>query len=216
MARTPVRVGQPEAPQLVIASLGTLLAGALYLAMPEKLTLGPRWLLLVVVAAMLVPFAVLVVGMGRSLPFRVARSLALSQAGVLSVALVGSLALLLTHLAILKATDILKPAALLWGINILVFAIWYWEIDGDGPIKRRLRSHEAADFLFPQQVGGNKTKWVPGFIDYLFLAFCFATALSPADTPPLTRRGKLMMMVEAVISLLIIVLLIARSVNILS
>jgi hypothetical protein len=205
----------PDAPQLAIASVGALLAGALYLALPERYALGPRWLLLVVVAAMLLPSLVAVVVLGTSLPFRVARALALSLVGVLTVALLGSVALLITHLEYFSATEILKPAALLWGINILVFAVWYWEMDGDGPIKRRLHAHEAADFLFPQQQGGNKTRWAPGFVDYLFLAFCFATALSPADTPPLTRRGKLLMMAEAVISLLIIVLLVARSINIL-
>ena len=74
--------------------------------------------------------------------------------------------------------------------------------------------HEAADFQFPQQLGGNTSGWAPDFIDYLFLAFCSATALSPADTMPLTRAAKLLMMCEAIISLLIIVLLVARAVNI--
>ena len=55
---------------------------------------------------------------------------------------------------------------------------------------------------------------MPGFVDYLFLAFNFATALSPADTAPLTWRAKLLMMAEALISGTILVLLVARSVNI--
>jgi hypothetical protein len=206
----------PDAPQFVIAAGGALLVGALYYALPEEVSLGPRWLLGIIVLVLLLPSLIAVLGMGETLPFRVVRSLALSVAGVLTAALVGSLALLISHLAALRASEILKPAVLLWGINVLVFAVWYWEIDGDGPIKRRLRAHEAADFLFPQQVGGNKSRWVPGYVDYLFLAFCFATALSPADTPPLTRRAKLLMIAEALISLMIIVLLVARSVNILS
>ncbi|MDE3231027.1 MAG: hypothetical protein KGO05_14200, partial [Chloroflexota bacterium] len=69
-------------------------------------------------------------------------------------------------------------------------------------------------FLFPQQQGGNKTGWRAGFVDYLFLAFCSATALSPADTDPLTRRAKLLMMIEAITSMLVLVLLLARFVNI--
>jgi len=202
--------------QLAIASLGALLIGALYYALPERFSLGPRWLLLVIVAAMMLPTLVAVLGMRTTLPYRMARALALSLVGVLTVALVGSVELLVTQLPHFTAAQILRPAGLLWGINILVFAVWYWEIDGDGPVKRQLREHEAADFLFPQQLGGNPGRWAPGFVDYLFLAFCFATALSPADTPPLTHRGKLLMMAEAVLSLLIIVLLVARSVNILS
>jgi uncharacterized membrane protein len=205
----------PVAPQLLIATLGALLVGALYFALPEEVALGPRWLLVVVEAVLLAPSLVAILLARRALPFRVARSLALGLLVVLTAALIGSLALMISHISCLnQASDLLRPAALLWGINVLVFAVWYWEIDGDGPVKRRLRAHEAADFLFPQQVGGNRSRWAPGFIDYLFLAFCFATALSPADTPPITRRGKLLMMAQAVISLLIIVVLVARSVNI--
>lgn len=209
-------LGRPDAVQLAIASLGALLAGVLYIALPERFSLGPPWLLLAVVAAMMLPSLVAVLGMRSALPYRMARSLALSLVGVLTVALISSVVLLVAQLAHFTAAQILKPAALLWGINILVFAVWYWEIDGDGPVKRQLRAHEAADFLFPQQLGGNLSGWAPGFVDYVFLAFCFATALSPADTPPLTRRGKLLMMAEAVISLMIVVLLVARSINILN
>jgi len=68
--------------------------------------------------------------------------------------------------------------------------------------------------MFPQQVDGNSTKWAPHFVDYLFLAFTDATALSPADTFPLTRPAKALMMIEAVLSMIIIVLLAARAVNI--
>ncbi len=111
------------------------------------------------------------------------------------------------------ATNLLRAAALLWSFNILVFALWYWEVDGGGPWKRHLAGHRAADFLFPQQAAGER--WVPHFLDYLFVAFTGATALSPADTYPLTRRAKALMMVEAVLSLMVIGILIARAVNIL-
>jgi uncharacterized membrane protein len=104
-------------------------------------------------------------------------------------------------------------AALLWFFNILVFALWYWELDGGGPWKRHLSGHQAADFLFPQQVSGNS--WVPHFLDYLFLAFTGATALSPADTFPLSRLAKTLMMIEAILSLTVVAVLAARAVNIL-
>lgn len=107
----------------------------------------------------------------------------------------------------------MRAGALLWLSNILIFAVWYWEIDGDGPLHRHQRGHPAIDFMFPQQATGKP--FAPGFVDYLFLAFCFATALSPADTAPLTARAKLLMMGEALVSIAIIVLLVARSVNIL-
>jgi uncharacterized membrane protein len=94
-----------------------------------------------------------------------------------------------------------------------MFSEWYWEMDGGGPVGRHHRGHMAQDFLFPQQQDGKS--FAPGFVDYVFLAFCFATAFSPADTVPLTQRAKLLVMAEALLSMLIITLLIARSVNIL-
>lgn len=111
------------------------------------------------------------------------------------------------------ATNLLRSTALLWFFNILVFALWYWEIDGGGPWKRHLSGHHAADFLFLQQVNG--ASWAPHFLDYLFVAFTGATALSPADTYPLTRRAKVLMMIEAVLALALIGILVARAVNIL-
>ncbi len=82
-------------------------------------------------------------------------------------------------------------------------------------MKRHHAGHQAADFMFPQQAGGNDGSWAPHFLDYLFVAFTGATALSPTDTYPLTRPAKALMMMEAMLSIAIIVLLVARAVNIL-
>ncbi len=205
----------PDAEQIAIAAAGALLIGVLYIILPEKLTIGPDWLLLVIEAALLAPLILASVILRRTLPYRVARGLAIALLVVVTAALVVTVVLLVNHLGeFRRASDLLPSAALIWGINVLVFATWYWEIDGNGPRSRLQAGHEAADFQFPQQIGGNTSGWAPGFIDYLFLAFCSATALSPADTMPLTRRAKLLMMCEALISLLIIVLLVARAVNI--
>ena len=106
-------------------------------------------------------------------------------------------------------------ATILFAAIIVVFALWYWEIDGGGPYARHLKGHQAADFMFPQQVNRNDGSWAPYFLDYLFLAFTGATALSPADTFPLTRKAKGLMLIEAVLSMSIIVVLAARAVNIL-
>jgi len=205
----------PDALQIAVATFGALLIGALYIALPEQLTLGPSWLLLVVEAALLALPLIAVVFLRRALAHHVARGLALGLLAVVTAALVGSVALLVNDLGgFQRGLTLLRTAAILWGINVLVFAVWYWELDGNGPMSRLKAGHQATDFQFPQQFGGNTSGWAPGFVDYLFLAFCSATALSPADTMPLTRRAKLLMMCEAIISLLIIVLLVARAVNI--
>jgi uncharacterized membrane protein len=204
-----------DATQIWIASIGALLIGVLYWVLPEELTFGPGWVLLAMEAALLAPLLIVGVILRRPLPHRVARGLALGLLAVVTAALAVSVFLLVNHLdEFRRAGELLPSAALVWGINVLVFATWYWEIDGGGPRSRLQAGHEAADFQFPQQLGGNTSGWAPGFIDYLFLAFCSASALSPADTMPLTRAAKLLMMCEAIISLLIIVLLVARAVNI--
>jgi len=173
----------------VTALIGILVTGLLYLVLPANLTIGPNWLLLVVEGVFVVPLVIDVLT-AWNLSHRVRRMLVLVPLAVST-----------------------RAAALLWAFNILVFALWYWEVDGGGPWKRHLAGHRAADFLFPQQASGEH--WAPHFLDYLFVAFTGATALSPADTYPLTRLAKMLMMCEALLSLTVAAILIVRAVNIL-
>ena len=196
--------------------IGILAIGFLYLALPESLTFGPSWLLLAIEVVLLIPL--IFVGITRRpMPHITLRLFALAVLVVVTAGLAASIALLVYELLYekVKPNFLLRSATLLWCTNILVFALWYWEVDGGGPHKRHKSGHQAADFMFPQQADGNKTGWVAEFVDYLFVAFTAATALSPADTFPLTRRAKLLMMAEAILSMVIIVLLAARAVNIL-
>lgn len=199
--------------QFGMATAGALLIGALYLVLPLDLLVGPRWLLLVLEVVLLAPL-VIARAMGYHLSHRVARLLSYGLLAALTLQLVISLVKLVQNLPRLSPQVLLTSGVLLWGANILIFATWYWETDGDGPVSRHHRNHEPVDFRFTQQEDGAPHNWRPGFIDYLFLAFCTATALSPADTLPLTRRAKVLMMVEAIISMIVIVLLVARFVNI--
>jgi uncharacterized membrane protein len=115
----------------------------------------------------------------------------------------------------MSAPALLRDAALLWVINVVTFTVWYWEIDGGGPAQRRREEHHSEDFLFPQMNLGDKftRDWSPGFLDYLFLAFNTSTAFSPTDTAFLSRRAKVLMMVQALLSLLILAVLVSRAIN---
>src|SRR5205823_11170815 len=117
----------------------------------------------------------------------------------------------------LSAQDLLSSAAGLWSANVVIFALWYWELDRGGPQRRRRPDHPSPDFLFPQQSGPDigPPGWSPSFVDYLFVAFTNATAFSPTDTLPLTRRRKALMMVEGLGSLLMGAVLAAHAINIL-
>ncbi|HEV2237170.1 MAG TPA: hypothetical protein VGR57_10960 [Ktedonobacterales bacterium] len=206
--------------QLLVGAVGALLPGVLYLILPERfIAVGPPWLLLVIEALLVAPPIVARVVLNRPLPYALTRTMALMLLVVVTAALISSVGLLVGSLGnhALTGASLLRTAGLLWGVNIFSFALWYWEIDCGGPL-HRLSAHatpDMPDFLFPQQVRPANQRWKPGFVDYIFLAFCFSTALSPADTMPLTRRAKLLMMAQAVLSALVLVILVGRSVNIL-
>jgi uncharacterized membrane protein len=197
------------------AVIGALAIGVLYLALPGHLTFGPSWVPLALEILLFIPLIFSWVTR-RPLKQRTIRILALLLLGVVTAGLAISITLLVITLPTNRqANTLLSSAALLWCSNILVFALWYWEIDCGGPHQRFHSDHQAVDLMFPQQVDGNKTGWAPQFVDYLFVAFTGATALSPADTYPLTRKAKALMMIEAMLSIIIIILLAARAVNIL-
>ncbi len=195
------------------ALVGILLTGLLYLVLPPNVIIGPNWLLLVVEGVFVVPLVIDLLTVWN-LSHTIRRLLVMVLLSMSTLALVVGVTLfVLTLPTDTHATNLLRAGVLLWSFNILVFALWYWEVDGGGPWKRHLSGHLVTDFLFPQQASG--TRWIPHFFDYLFLAFTGATALSPTDTYPLSRLAKMLMMLEAVLSLVIVGILIARAVNIL-
>lgn len=183
-------------------------------ALPERLSVGPRWLLVAVVFILLIPL-VFTYRRGRH---DIARILSFAALGIITVALIGSLGLLIEGLPVHKdpPRTLLASAALLWLTNVLVFALWYWKLDAGGPIGRAQADAKSA-FLFPQMMGHPEEdpSWSPMFLDYLFLAFNTSTAFSPTDTAVLARWAKVLMMLQSVISLTTIALLAARAVNIL-
>lgn len=200
------------------ALIGVLALGLLYLFLPDKFIIGPSWLLLVVEGAFILLFFVIVLTTQRSIPHGLLRAIALIMLGITTLALAIGIALLVSTLAQpgTKGLNLLRAAGILWVFNILVFALWYFEIDSGGPLKRHMGPPQATDFLFPQYAPGFNSNWKPQFLDYVFLAFNTSTALSPADTQPLTKKAKVLMMIQAVFSLVVIGLLAARAVNILT
>ena len=198
---------------------GTLSFGVLYLFVSPRLQIPfiPVWLPLAVEVILLLPYTYALL-MHRHLSQWWLRTLGFLLAGVITLTLVVSIALLLISLPKRGASgsiSLVRDAVILWVSNILVFGLWYWELDGGGPLKRHLMDHKAIDFMFPQQVDGDTNGWAPHFIDYVFLAFNTATAFSPTDTAPLSRPAKVLMMIESIISLIIVAGIAARAINIL-
>jgi len=203
------------------AMVALLAAGGLRLALPSYLSVGPDWILLALVVALMIP-TIWAHYMELNTLNRVLGYIVTS---VVTADMILSLTLLVAALPAHKQSpqEMLRSAAALWITNIIVFASWYWRLDAGGPRARELRGvHTDGAFLFPQMMLDQQAKlemgedkWSPGFVDYLFLAFNTSTAFSPTDTPVLSQWAKIMTMVQALISLLTVVLLAARAINIL-
>ena len=206
---------------------------ALYITLPPRLIIGPVWAAPVLVLLLLVPLSVLAPRRHRET--RRTRFWSILLIAIVNFFNLASVLLLVGGLfrperaALHSAAMLLRTGMQIWLTNILVFGLWYWELDGDGPDARAhanaATEFQNADFLFPQMQmtiasGGSSTcidpLWKPQFYDYLYLSFTNSTAFSPADVMPLSRWAKALMTVEALISLITIAIVLARSISLIS
>ncbi|HET8549700.1 MAG TPA: hypothetical protein VFL57_16940 [Bryobacteraceae bacterium] len=193
---------------------GVYCPGALFVALPERLSPGPKWLLVAIMAALLIA-GWISHHLGRA---NLNQRIGYLLSAAITVALAWSLFALVSSLPAHKqsATNLLRAGSVLWAANILVFASWYWRLDAGGPHQRAARGHHREGaFLFPQMTREHAIAWRPGFVDYLFVAFNTSTAFSPTDVSPLSRWAKVLMMTQSLISLTTIGVLVSRAVNIL-
>jgi uncharacterized membrane protein len=203
------------------AQLAALVAVLLYLTLPEKLTVGPRWLVPALEALLLV--ALVLATPGDEVAGSQARQrVAVALVGVLAVATLVALGLL-AHFVVeggRAGHGLVEAAVVLWGTIVLVFALVYWELDCGGPLAREHSQLTGPnDFLFTQQTDEGRElapEWQPSFVDYLYLSLTNSTAYSPTDTMPLSPRAKLTMGAQSIASLITIGLLVARAVASLS
>ena len=187
--------------------------------LPERLTIGPNWLVPLAAFALLVPG----LAFHRMGQYRLNEVFGITMLSVITFGLTWSLGLLIAGLLgkRLLPEELLRSAVALWISNILVFASWYWRLDAGGPYGRASAArHVKSAFLFPQMMVPGDSKfcdpgWKPEFVDYLFLAFNTSTAFSPTDVPVLGRWAKVLMMIQSSISLASIAILAARAINIL-
>ncbi len=208
----------PKEPRLP-ASLAVIAALLLYMTLRGKLTVGPGWVIPALEAALLIPLTL-------RAPYRhheevqLVRLASLLLIALVNLASVASLVLLVRLVlsgGAVSGRELVFSGIQIWLTLILVFALWFWEIDRGGPGIRVHTDERDPDFLFPQMASHElgQTDWMPQFIDYVYLSFTNATAFSPTDTMPLTPRAKALMAVEALASITTIVMVAGRAVNIL-
>ena len=203
------------------AILALFAIGGIYLALPRDLVIGPIWLLPAVIVVLLVP-TVVSHRVGRQ---SLNRTLGIIISGIITLALIGSVILLVRALPTHRepASQLLRSGGLLWLTNVMVFALWYWRLDGGGPsLRHKQKKFGSTSFLFPQmQIPHDErdqfecVRWRPHFIDYLFVAFTQSSTFGPTDAPLLARWAKVLAMTQISISLTIVVLLISRAVGVL-
>jgi hypothetical protein len=212
------------------ASLAILAAVALYVTLPPRLIIGPSWVAPVLVLILLIPLSIF--APRRHSETRKTRFWSIVIIAIVNFFNLASVLLLIASffepakIAEHHAGLLLRTGAQIWFTNILVFSLWFWEIDGDGPDARAhanaATEFSNADFLFPQMQmsiasGGAPTcidpLWKPQFFDYFYLAFTNATAFSPADVMPLSVWAKALMGAEALISLITIAIVLARAIS---
>jgi hypothetical protein len=203
-------------PQAVVA-----VALALDLALPEKLTIGPTWLLPAVEGALLV--GLVIASPHPAIRYsRTRRYLAIGLIALVTAVNIFSLGLLAHYLVTggrSNGKNLILAGVVLWLTNVLLFGLWFWELDRGGPAARLQGEHRYPDFLFPQMGEGKPFTppgWSPRLVDYLYLSFTNATAFSPTDTMPLTSQAKWLMAAGGLVSLVTIGLVVARAVNILA
>ncbi|HEV2427661.1 MAG TPA: hypothetical protein VGS61_05535 [Acidimicrobiales bacterium] len=190
----------------------------LYLALPSRLVVGPKWIVPSLVALLIVP---LLTGRHRhpNEP-RGVRRLTFALIAVVTAANVVSVGLLVHHLlhaTVVQGRALIYSAVAVWLTNVIVFGLWFWEVDRGGPHRRAGGVVGWPDFQFPQMENPQLAPagWRPGFVDYLYTSFANGTSFAPADAMPLSPRAKGLFLAESIVSLVTIAVVAARAVNIL-
>ena len=208
------------------ASLALLACIALSLILPAEVTISPRWIVPMLELLVLIP---LLLGRHRHPEeARWIRRLTLALISLITVSNALSVALLVHHLLQpgqipTLGRPLVYSAIIIWSTNVIIFSLWYWEIDRGGPTVRATPTEELPDFLFPQMGLDRRMRatmvepdWRPRYLDYLYVALTNGAAFSPTDAMPLTRRVKSMMALQSVISMVTVIVVAARAVNILN
>lgn len=180
----------------------------------------PVWVSYLAALAVLVPMAAVALTRGNTLWLRIERTMIILLAAAYVANTIAELAdmigLITLHPSGNNAFSLLSSSVAIWLANVLTFSLLYWQIDRGGPSARASHLSVKPDWVFPQPATPEDLPpdWRPLFLDYLYLGYNTATAFSPTDALPLTHRAKMLMMIESTISLLTMVIILSRAINI--
>jgi hypothetical protein len=204
---------------VVIAITGIFVLLAL---LPDRIRVLPVWSSAAVAVWAMLPLVAVSLASNRARWLKIERMAILVSFALVAAATLLNLTVLVAF--IIRRSNEVTGLALLsssvgvWISNVLMFSLLYWQVDRGGPGPRESGEARRPDWLFPQESAPAQDlppDWRPSFVDYLFLAFSTATAFSPTDILPLTHRAKVTMMIESSISLVTLVVVAARAINVL-
>ena len=199
-------------------ALAILVVLGLFAVLPQHVRAMPVWVSYGVALVVIVPMIVVTLT-ANALWMRIERIviMLLGAAYIANTAaeLADMIGIITLHPPETRAVSLLSSSLAIWVANVLTFSLLYWQIDRGGPSSRASGATTKPDWLFPQAAAPEVAlpDWQPLFLDYLSLGYNTATAFSPTDVLPLTRRAKMLMMLESTISLLTLVIVAARAVN---
>jgi hypothetical protein len=211
-------MNRPESrwpPALAIVLMLFLLA-----TLPGHVTALPVWVSYLAALAVIVPMAAVGLTAGSTLWLGIERTmiilLAVAYVANTIAELADMIGVITLHPLGNNAFSLLSSSVAIWLANVLTFSLLYWQIDQGGPSARASDANVKPDWVFPQPATPEDLPpdWRPLFLDYLYLGYNTATAFSPTDALPLTRRAKMLMMTESTISLLTMVIILSRAINI--
>ncbi len=191
-------------------------AVVLYATLPGSLILGGGWLRWIVPALEVILIIIALVPPVAESDRR--RHIGVVLAALITLANASAIALLVNGVVTESGFEgryLIVSALQVWITNVIIFAVWFWEIDGGGPRRRALSEATPHDFLFGQYQMAGPWTWRPTFPDYLYVSVTNSTSFAPADTLPLRHRVKALMASQALLSALVILIVAARAISIL-
>ena len=202
-------------------TLAILVVLLVMIELPPHVLVRPIWVSRLAGLAALVPMAAVALTTASTRWLRIERTIimliAVAYIANTIIELADMIGIITLHPPESRSLALLTSSVTIWVTNVLTFSLLYWQIDRGGPYARASQLRVHPDWLFPQAGIPEDVPpdWRPLFLDYLSLGYNTATAFSPTDVLPLTRRAKMLMMAESTISLLTIAFVAACAVNVL-
>jgi uncharacterized membrane protein len=200
------------------ASTALVTCAVLYVVLPNRLVVGPRWLLPALIVLPLIPLSI--TKHRHPDESQWVRRFSITLIAIVTLANMISMSLLVRQLLVAHVSqgrNLVYSAVAVWFTNIISFGLWFWEIDRGGPHLRAGGTAGLPDIQFPQMENPTLAppNWHPRFFDYLYTSFANGTSFAPADAMPLSLRVKVLFLSESIVSFVTVAIVAARAVNIL-